>query len=77
MSNRRQVFYTANLLALLEASSLGLDDVTEDERARAAEIVERVTQRESRKWRARRRPSRGRSKPLRARKNVSGGPECD
>jgi hypothetical protein len=77
MSYRRPVFSAANLLALLEAASLGLVDVTEEERSRAFEIAERVTEVQSRKWRAHRRPSRGRSKPLRGQVGALGGSECD
>jgi len=77
MSNRRTVLCAANLLALLEATSLGLVDVTEEERSRAYEIAERVTEAQSRKWRAHRRPSRGRSKPLRGQDGAPGGPACD
>lgn len=77
MSYRRPVFCAANLLALLEATALGLVEVTEDERSRASEIAERVGRVESRKWRAHRRPSRGRSKPLRGQEYARGGPKCD
>lgn len=77
MGNRRPVFSTANLLALLEAASLDVVDVTEEERSRALEIAERVTEAQSRKWRAHRRPSRGRSKPLRGQGGAFGGSECD
>ena len=65
MSNRRPVFSTANLLAYLEATSLGLVDVGEDERRRALEAAQEVKKTESRKWRAHRRPSPGRSRPMR------------
>jgi hypothetical protein len=62
MRYRRTV---ANLLAYLEATSLGLVDASEEERSRAQEIAEKLTEAESRKWRAHRRPSPGRSKPMR------------
>jgi hypothetical protein len=76
MSNRRQAFRTANLLALLEATSMGLvGDVTEEERVRACEIAERVAEIESRRRRAHRRPSCGRSKPLRGHEGSWGGRE--
>ena len=65
MSYRRPVFSTANLLAHLEATSLGLVDVDEEERVRALEAAEEVKKAESRNWRAHRRPSPGKSRPLR------------
>jgi hypothetical protein len=65
MSNRRPVFSTANLLAHLEAASLGLVDVSENERQRSMEAAEEVKKTESRKWRAHRRPSPGKSRPMR------------
>ncbi len=65
MSNRRPVFSAANLLAHLEATSLGLVTVSEDERLRASEVAEEVKKTQSRKWRAHRRPSPGRSRPMR------------
>lgn len=64
MKSRRPVFSAANLLAYLEATSLGLVDVGEEERSRAKEVAEQLTKAESRKWRAHRRPSPGRSKPM-------------
>jgi hypothetical protein len=65
MSHRRPVFTTANLLAYLEATALGLVDVGEDERQQALEAAEEVKKTESRKWRAHRRPSPGKSRPMR------------
>ncbi len=65
MNNRRPVFSAANLLAQLEAASLGLVNVSEDERLRASEAAEEVKKAQSRKWRAHRRPSPGRSRPMR------------
>lgn len=65
MSNRRPVLSTANLLAYLEATSLGLVDVDEDERQRALEAAQEVKTTETRKWRAHRRPSPGKSRPMR------------
>jgi hypothetical protein len=65
MSYRRPVFSTANLLAHLEATSLGLVEVNEDERQRALEAAEEVKKADSRNWRAHRRPSPGKSRPLR------------
>jgi hypothetical protein len=65
MSYRRPVFSTANLLAYLEATSLGLVDVDEEERLRALEAAEEVKKTESRNWRAHRRPSPVKSRPLR------------
>jgi hypothetical protein len=65
MSYRRPAPSPANLLAYLEATSLGNVDVSEEERLRALRIAEAVSKTESRRWRARRRPSPGRSKPLR------------
>jgi hypothetical protein len=65
MNQKRPVYSTANLLAYLEATSQGWSDVGEDERLRALEAVEEVTRAESRKWRARRRPSPGRSRAVR------------
>ena len=66
MSNRRPTFSAANLLAQLEAASLGLVNVSEGERLRASETAEEVKKVQSRKWRAHRRPSPGRSRPMRA-----------
>jgi hypothetical protein len=65
MSNRRRVFSTANLLVYLEATSLGLVDVEEGERRQALEAAEEVKNTQSRKWRAHRRPSPGKSRRLR------------
>lgn len=62
MRERRTV---ADLLAYLEATCLGLIDVSEEERSRAQELAGKLTEAESRKWRAHRRPSPGRSKPMR------------
>ena len=62
MRERRTV---ADLLAYLEATSLGLVDASEEERSRAQELAGKLTEAESRKWRAHRRPSPGRSKPMR------------
>jgi hypothetical protein len=66
MSERRPVYSAANLLAHLEAASLGLLNVSEDEQLRASEAVEEVKKTLSRKWRAHRRPSPGRSRPMRS-----------
>ena len=65
MSERRPVFSAANLLAYLEATSLGLVNVSEDARLRASEAAEELKKAQSRKWRAHRRPSPGRSRPMR------------
>lgn len=65
MSKRRPLFSAANLLAHLEASSLGLVNVSEDERLQALETAERMKRAQFRKWRAHRRPSPGRSRPMR------------
>src|SRR4051812_2543545 len=65
--------FAANLLASLEAISLGVIDGTEEERRRASRVAATVTQNEARRWRvhrrprprpgsARRRPKPGRSK---------------
>ena len=65
MSNRRPTFSAANLLAQLEAASLGLVNVSEDDRSRAWEAAEEVKKVQCRKWRAHRRPSPGRSRRMR------------
>ena len=65
MSSRRPAFSAANLLAYLEATSLGLVNVSEDVRLRASEAAEAVKKAQCRKWRAHRRPSKGRSRPMR------------
>ena len=65
MSYLRPVLSAANLLAFLEGTSLGLVDVGEEVRLQAPQIVEKVTKTESRKWRAHRRPSPGRSRCMR------------
>lgn len=65
MSNRRPTFTAANLLAQLEAASLGLVNVSENERSRASEAAEEVRKVQCRKWRAHRRPSPGRSRRMR------------
>ena len=48
--------FAANLLASLEAISLGLIDGTEEERRRASRVAATVTQTEARRWRIHRRP---------------------
>ena len=65
MSYRHPVLSDANLLAFLEAIALGWVDASEDERQRVYRIAERIERAESRKRRAHRRPSPGRSRPLR------------
>lgn len=65
MSNRRPTFSAANLLAQLEAASLGLVNVSEDDRSRASEAADEVRKVQCRKWRAHRRPSPGRSRRMR------------
>jgi hypothetical protein len=61
--------FTTNLLAFLEAISLGVIDGTEEEARRASQAATMVTQNEARRWRVYRRPSRqpnpGRSKIMR------------
>jgi hypothetical protein len=66
MSYRRTVLSAANLLAHLEAASLGyVDEISEEERSQALETARKVTEIESRKWRAHRRPSPGRRRAMR------------
>jgi len=65
VKHRRRTFSTSNLLAYLEATALGLVDVSENERLQALEAAQEVARAESRKWRVHRRPSPGRSRPLR------------
>src|SRR4051794_33734089 len=68
--------FAANLLAFLEAISLGLIDGTEEERRRASQAAVKVTQTEARNWlihrrprprpdSTRRRPNPGKSKVMR------------
>jgi hypothetical protein len=65
MKHRRRTFSTSNLLAYLEATALGLVEVSENERLQALEAAQGVARAESQKWRVHRRPSAGRSRPLR------------
>src|SRR4051794_19051479 len=51
--------FAANLLAFLEAISLGLIDGTEEDRRRASRVAATVTQTEARRWRIHLRPSPG------------------
>jgi hypothetical protein len=66
MSERRPVYSAANLLAYLEAASLGLVNVSEAERLRASQAVHELKTTLSRKWRANKRPSPRRSRLMRS-----------
>ncbi len=66
MSYHRSVFTAANLLAHLEATSLGWVEASQEEQSRALEAVKEVSQAEGRRRRAHRRPSPGRSRLMRS-----------
>jgi hypothetical protein len=69
-TDRNPNLFAANLLAFLEAISLGLIDGTEEERRRASRVAATVTQNEARKWRIHRRPRPG---PRSTRRRASPG----